>query len=210
MGIIHFETFMLAGILLNLTPGNDTVFILSRSIAQGRRAGIWSVLGISTGSMVHTLMAALGLSVIIAQSALAFQLVKYAGAAYLLYIGVRMLLDRSQLNMEGAASSEPVNTRRIYREAVLTNVLNPKVALFFLAFLPQFIDVSHRTDPLPFILLGLTFTGTGTVWCLMLAMFSAQLANRLRHNPRWGIYLNRACGIVLIGLGLKLVMPDRQ
>jgi threonine/homoserine/homoserine lactone efflux protein len=148
-GIIHFETFLIAGILLNLTPGNDTIFILSRSIAQGKKAGIMSVLGIATGSLVHTTLAALGLSVIIAKSIVAFNIIKYAGAAYLIYIGYKMLTDRSQLNTETNMAGKITDLKRIYRDAVITNVLNPKVALFFIAFLPQFIDPAFKNTILP-------------------------------------------------------------
>ena len=141
IGIQHYETFLLAGILLNLTPGNDTIYILSRTIAQGRKAGIMSVLGIATGSLVHTLFAAVGLSVIIAQSPVLFNIIKYAGAAYLFYIGIRMILSKSSvINLQ---KPEKQKYNKIYLQAVLTNVLNPKVALFFISFLPQFIDPSY-------------------------------------------------------------------
>src|SRR5258705_7521405 len=133
-GIIHFETFLIAGILLNLTPGNDTIFILTKSIAQGKKAGILSVLGIATGSLIHTTLAALGLSIIIAKSVLAFTIVKYAGAAYLLYIGLKMVIDKSKFDITIPTSGKKINAIKIYRDAVLTNVLNPKVAMFFIAF----------------------------------------------------------------------------
>ena len=133
-GIIHFETFLITGILLNLTPGNDTIFILSRSIAMGKKAGIVSVLGIATGSLIHTTLAAFGLSIIIAKSILIFDIVKYAGAAYLVYVGIKMLADRSRLNFNPEKTAR-INWKIIYRDAVLTNVLNPKVAMFFIAFL---------------------------------------------------------------------------
>ena len=138
-GIIHFETFVLTGVLLNLTPGNDTIFILSKSIAQGRKAGIMSVLGIATGSLIHTTLAALGLSIIITKSVLLFTIIKYAGAAYLLYIGYKMITDRSRLDKVITASSQKKKLLKIYRDAVLTNVLNPKVAMFFIAFLPSLL-----------------------------------------------------------------------
>lgn len=153
-GIIHFETFILAGILLNLTPGNDTVFILAKSIGQGKKAGIISALGIGTGSIFHTVLAAFGLSIIIAKSILLFNIIKFAGAAYLLYIGYKMLTDNSQLKTDGVISSSSVDYWKIYRDGIFTNVLNPKVALFFIAFLPQFIDPTFQNTILPFLTLG--------------------------------------------------------
>jgi len=208
-GIIHFETFLVTGILLNLTPGNDTIFILSKSIAQGKRAGIMSVLGIATGSLIHTTLAALGLSIIIARSLVVFTIIKYLGAAYLLYIGYKMITSRSKI--EGiSASANKINLLKIYRDAVLTNVLNPKVAMFFIAFLPQFIDPSYQNSIIPFMLLGITFTITGTTWCLVLASFSAFIVSKLRKNQKFPIYLNRICGLVLIGLGIKVALTSRK
>jgi len=209
-GIIHFETFLVAGILLNLTPGNDTIFILTKSIAQGKKAGILSVLGIATGSLIHTTLAALGLSIIIAKSVLAFTIVKYAGAAYLLYIGFRMLIDRSKFDTTIPTSAKKINALKIYRDAVLTNVLNPKVAMFFIAFLPQFINPDFQASIIPFMLLGITFTITGTIWCLILANFSSFLFLKLRNNPRFSTWLNKVCGAVLIGLGIKIALTSRK
>lgn len=164
-GIIHFTTFLMIGILLNLTPGNDTIFILSKSIGQGKKAGIMSALGIGTGSVIHTVLAALSLSIIIAKSILLFNIIKYAGAAYLLYIGYKMLTDKSQLNTNISLENKGVNYLKIYRDAIITNVLNPKVALFFIAFLPQFIDPAVRNTIVPFLILGMTFIITGMIWC---------------------------------------------
>ena len=208
-GIVHFETFLLTGIILNLTPGNDTVFILSKSLAQGRRAGIISALGIASGSVVHTLLAAFGLSMFIAKSPMLYNLVKYAGAIYLLYLGYKMIIQKAELNTNlkqliGSANS------RIYRDAIITNLLNPKVALFFIAFLPQFIHPEFRHDITPFLLLGLTFIITGTIWCMMLAIFSAAIFSRLKHNPRVAIYMNRVCGTALVLVGLKVALTDSR
>jgi len=209
-GIINFETFLLTGILLNLTPGNDTLFILSRSMAQGKRAGIMSALGIGTGSLVHTTLASFGLSIIIAQSILLFNIVKYTGAAYLVYMGIKMLIDRSRLNFNSHEIPIETNFKKIYRDAVITNILNPKVAMFFIAFLPQFIDPAFRRSVLPFLTLGITFTITGTIWCFILAIFSSAIFSGLRKNQSFSTYLNKACGIVLIGLGINIAMMSRK
>jgi RhtB (resistance to homoserine/threonine) family protein len=202
LGIQHYETFLLAGVLLNLTPGNDTIYILSRTIAQGRKAGIMSVLGIATGSLVHTIFAAVGLSVIIAKSPALFTVIKYAGAAYLFYMGIRMILSKSSIVKLDRPENEKY--KRIYWQAVLTNVLNPKVALFFISFLPQFIDPAYADHYLSFIVLGLSFTLTGTLWCLVLALFASFISTALIKNKSAGSYLTKICGFILIGLGLKV------
>jgi RhtB (resistance to homoserine/threonine) family protein len=203
-GIQHYETFLLAGILLNLTPGNDTIYILSRTIAQGRKAGIMSVLGIATGSLVHTVLAAVGLSVIISQSPALFNIIKYAGAAYLFYIGIKMILSKSSIIKLDRPEEEKY--KKIYWQAVLTNVLNPKVALFFISFLPQFIDPAYTSHYLSFIILGLSFTVTGTLWCLGLALFASIISSSFIKNTRAGNYVTRACGFVLVGLGIRVAL----
>jgi len=202
-GIHHFGLFVVAGILLNLTPGPDTVYILGRSIAQGRAAGIASALGISAGSIFHTTAAALGLSAILASSALAFGTIKLLGGAYLIFLGIKMILNRKR------ELSLPSNFRRrtkaeAFRQGVLTNVLNPKVGLFFLAFLPQFIDPASGMKVLAFLLLGLTFVSTGTIWCLIIACFASAFSERLRTNETIGLWLSRAAGALFVFLGLRL------
>lgn len=208
-GIIHFETFLITGIFLNLTPGNDTIFILSKSIGQGRKAGIVSALGIGTGSLVHTVLAAFGLSLIIARSLLLFNVIKYAGAAYLLHIGYKMLTDRSLLNTVVLNTESRTNYLEIYRDAIFTNILNPKVALFFIAFLPQFIAPSLESTIFPFLALGATFILTGTVWCLVLAFFASAIFARLKNNKRFSSWINRVCGLTLIGLGIKVAVTEK-
>jgi RhtB (resistance to homoserine/threonine) family protein len=202
-GIHDFGLFLAAGILLNLTPGPDTAYILGRSTAQGREAGIASALGICVGSIFHSCAAALGLSAILATSAVAFAAIKLLGAAYLIFLGIKMLLDRRrQLSL-------PSNFRRrttiaAFRQGVFTNVLNPKVALFFLAFLPQFIDPASNMKVFAFLMLGLTFVTTGTIWCLILAWFASAFSERLRTNETIGQWLNRAAGALFVFLGLRL------
>jgi len=202
-GIHDFGLFLAAGILLNLTPGPDTAYILGRSIAQGREAGIASALGISLGSIFHTCAAALGLSAILATSALAFGAIKLLGGAYLIFLGTKMILNRrKQLSL-------PSNFRRrttiaAFRQGVLTNLLNPKVALFFLAFLPQFIDPASNMKIPAFVMLGLTFVTTGTIWCLILAWFASVFSERLRSNERISQWLNRTAGALFVFLGVRL------
>jgi RhtB (resistance to homoserine/threonine) family protein len=204
-GIHDFGLFLAAGILLNLTPGPDTAYILGRSIAQGREAGIASALGICVGSIFHSSAAALGLSAVLATSAVAFAAIKLLGGAYLIFLGIKMLFDRRK------HLSLPANFRRrtsaaAFRQGVFTNVLNPKVALFFLAFLPQFIDPTSNMKLLAFLALGFTFVSTGTIWCLILAWFASALSERLRENETIGQWLNRAAGALFVFLGARLAI----
>jgi threonine/homoserine/homoserine lactone efflux protein len=178
-GIHDFPLFVASGVLLNLAPGPDTAYILGRSIAHGRAAGIASALGIMVGSIVHTTAAALGLSAFLATSAWAFGAIKLLGGGYLVFLGIKLILERGeQLHLPSAFRR--VDTGAAFRQGILTNVLNPKVALFFLAFLPQFIDPASSAKIPAFLALGLTFVSTGTIWCLILAWFAAaRLANGL-------------------------------
>ncbi len=202
-GIHNFGIFMVTGILLNLTPGPDTFYILGRSMAQGRGSGVASALGIGAGSLVHTLAAALGLSTIIAASATAFLAVKLAGAVYLVYLGARMLLKRtSAASIPTAFDSSGFFA--VFRQGLLTNVLNPKVALFFLAFMPQFIAPGSPSKFAAFIALGLCFVVTGTLWCLCLAWFASLLGNSLRGSSLFSSALHRMAGALFVFLGLRL------
>jgi threonine/homoserine/homoserine lactone efflux protein len=204
-GIHDYWLFVLSGILLNLTPGQDTFFILGNSLGAGRRAGIAAALGIGAGSMVHTLAAALGLSAILATSATAFTVVKLLGAAYLIYIGVRALTSRTLLN-DNVVAGDAVVARVAFRRGIVTNLLNPKVALFFLAFLPQFIDPASDRKVEAFLLLGATFITTGLTWCLVLAVAAARCREFLLNRPTMGSLLSRAAGAIFIALGLRLAL----
>lgn len=201
-GIINYEMFLLTGILLNLIPGADTMYIVGRSISQGRKAGIYSVFGIITGSLVHTLLVSFGLSLILTKSIVLFNTIKIIGVIYLVYLGIKMILDKSNISFE--ASSNKLNIRKIYIQGLLTSLTNPKVSLFFIAFLPQFIDV-NVSGPIPFIILGLTFTATGLLWCLFVAYFSSYVTKKLRGNQKLGTILNKITGTIFIYLGIKLL-----
>ena len=206
-GTQHFWLFVVSGLLLNITPGQDTLYIVTRSVAQGRAAGLWSVLGISSGSVVHTLAAAFGLSAILATSASAFTIVKLAGAAYLVYLGVKMLLERPSAAAPAAAAPPPHESAwAIYRAAVLTNVLNPKVALFFLAFLPQVVAPDAGSRVAAFLFLGGVFVFNGTLWCLVLVLGASALSSRLRRNASGARRLRQATGAVFVGLGARLAL----
>jgi threonine/homoserine/homoserine lactone efflux protein len=202
-GIHDFGLFLATGILLNLAPGPDTAYILCRGIAQGRSAGIASALGITVGSIFHTCAAALGLSAILAASAWAFGAVKIIGGGYLVFLGLKMLLERrAQLNLP--SDFHRSTAMAAFRQGILTNILNPKVALFFLAFLPQFIDPGSNAKVAAFITLGLAFVITGTIWCLVLAFFASAFSERLRANQTVAMVLNRTVGALFVFLGLRL------
>jgi threonine/homoserine/homoserine lactone efflux protein len=199
-GITNLWAFVAAGFLLNVTPEPDTFYILGRSNAQGRAAGLLSALGISLGSMGHTLLAAFGLSAILATSATAFLLVKLLGAGYLMWLGVKML--KSGGGVAALPAPSAADGWRVLREACLTNLFNPKVALFFLAFLPQF--VKPGAGAASFVILGFSFVATGLVWCCGLALLAAGLGAWLRQSgvSRW---LDRVCGGLFVALGVNLL-----
>jgi len=206
-GIHDYGLFVLAGVLLNLTPGQDTFYILGSSIARGRRVGVASALGICSGCIVHTLAAAAGLSAILATSATAFAVVKLAGAAYLVYLGVRFVLARDPAVLPTASAASDAG--KAFRQGVVTNVLNPKVALFFLAFLPQFFDHESPAKIAAFVALGLTFVATGTAWCLFLALAAASVRRFFAGHPKAYVRLSQAAGALFVVLGIRLAVAER-
>jgi RhtB (resistance to homoserine/threonine) family protein len=204
LGIHHYWLFIATAILLVITPGQDTFFILGRSLAAGRSAGIAAALGITTGSVIHTFAAALGLSALLATSQYAFTVVKFAGAAYLVYIGIRALLTRTN-GLPGDDPRDAADDRwSAFRQGVLTNVLNPKVALFFLALMPQFIAADSPDKVLAFLALGFTFMTLGVFWCVVLAVAAAKLRGAFLRRPSMANVLNKVAGAMFIALGLKL------
>lgn len=202
LGTEHFLLFVASGLLLNITPGQDTFYIIGRTIAQGRSAGFVSVAGITSGALVHTLLAAFGLSAILATSASAFLIIKTAGALYLTYLGLRMLLSREAT--EGFATCARESNARIYRAAFLTNLLNPKVALFFIAFLPQFVAPTADSRVVTFLFLGFVFVFNGTLWCLLLVAGASYLGRRLTARAKSVTVARRAAGALFVALGMKL------
>lgn len=200
-GIENFVLFLAAAAMLNLTPGQDSMYIVGQSLARGRAAGVWSAFGISAGSVVHTFAAAFGLSAILATSATAFELVKWAGAAYLVYLGVRMIFERVDRAVLAPADLPRASA---FRRGVTTNVLNPKVAVFFLAFLPQFVSPHAPSTGVALLILGITFVCTGTIWGLILALAAARLSARARSNPVILRWIRGVAGALFIGLGVRL------
>lgn len=210
LGIHELWLFVVSGLLLNVTPGPDTAYIVGRSVQLGWRGGATAVLGISTGCLVHVFAAAIGLSAVLAASSAAFTLVKWAGAAYLCYIGMKMLLSRARAPAdEAVTASNAISLRQVFLQGSLTNVLNPKVALFFLAFLPQFVAVDSPHKTAAFLLLGLIFIFNGTLWCLGVAAFAANAAGRIRQSGRALGWINRALGGLFVYLGVRVAMFAR-
>ncbi|MFM6990352.1 MAG: LysE family translocator [Rhodoferax sp.] len=211
MPIDQLLLFIAAGLMLNLTPGPDVLYIVSHALRSGVRAGMVAALGITAGCFVHIFAAAVGVSALMAASATAFSLLKWAGAAYLVYLGLRMLKPGAATSADlGAQVSGAQNPAQSYRTVFLrgfwTNALNPKVALFFLAFVPQFIAPDMDNKPLAFFLLGLLFN-LNALWVnFAWAALAARLARgsaRVRHSMRW---LDRLAGALFVGFGIKLAL----
>ena len=207
LGIQDLWLFVLSGLLLNVTPGPDTAYIVGRSVQMGWRGGAAAALGISTGCLVHVFAAALGLSALLAASSAAFTAVKWLGAAYLCFMGLRMLLSHPAAPLADAvARGGAVPLRKIFWQGTLTNVLNPKVALFFLAFLPQFVAAEAPHKAVAFVALGLIFIFNGTLWCLGVAAFSAHAAGRVRQSGRLLLWIDRALGGLFVYLGVRIAL----
>jgi threonine/homoserine/homoserine lactone efflux protein len=210
LGTENLGMFIAAGLLLNITPGADMLFIASRSAAQGPRAGIVAALGIGAGCLVHILGAALGLSVVLATSALAFTVVKYAGAAYLIYLGIASFLSIGAGNRVAAGDAAPLAPARIFRQAMLINALNPKVALFFMALLPQFVSPAASHPSLAFLFLGAVFNFNGTVVNVAFALLSSQIAVRFRQSAVLARLCKAAAALLFVGLGIRLAMTAQK
>ena len=211
LGIHSLWLFVLSGVLLNITPGPDTAYIVGRSVQIGWRGGVAAALGISAGCLVHVFAAAIGLSALLAASSVAFTAIKWIGAAYLIYTGIRMLLAPAPSPAtENITVARVTTLRQVFWQGALTNALNPKVALFFLAFLPQFVDAEAPGKAAAFIVLGLIFIGTGTLWGLGVAAFAAKAAGRIRQSGRALLWLNRALGAMFVGLGVRVAMMQAR
>jgi threonine/homoserine/homoserine lactone efflux protein len=220
LGIVHLGFFCVAVLLLNLTPGPDTAFIVGQSVAHGRRAGLMSVLGISAGCVVHTLAIALGLSALLAASTNAFLVVKLVGAAYLVYLGVRMIIatgrhgrSASLAARSGADKPAPVgkrrSNRRTFMQGFITNVTNPKVVLFFLSLFPQFVSAGSAHKGLAFAVLGAILIVISTVYNGAVAWVAGSITKRMKSAPRAQAWLERSVGAMFIALGARIALTDR-
>ena len=214
-GIHHWPLFIGAGLLLNLTPGADMALVVRCAAAQGWRAGAAAALGVGAGCWVHTAAAALGLSALLAGSSTAFALLRWVGAAYLVWLGISLLRSPAAAAASAVAVAGPADRAvagwRVFRQGFLTNALNPKVALFFRAFVPQVITAGAPHKALAFIVLGTVFVLNSTLVNLAIAGLAAALGQRLAGRPaarRIGRWLNRGVGAVFIALGLRLALGE--
>ena len=203
-----FALFITVSWALILVPGPDMLYVITRGMTHGRRAGMLSAIGVVCGILVHTLAAALGLTVIFQTSALAFLIVKYVGAVYLVYLGIKAWREKSVISLQ--VSSSTANSQRLFWQGVLSNVLNPKIAIFFLAFLPQFVDRGSSQVTLQLIALGLTFAFLGLLFLLVVGYSSGTIGSWITHRPQYTQFLGRVSGGILIALGVRLALTERQ
>lgn len=210
LGIHDLPVFIVSGLLLNILPGPDSLLIMTRSATQGWRAGSAAAIGIGAGTCVHILAAALGLSAVLATSGAAFTAVKLVGAAYILWMALGLLRSKKQEDQVQALALPRLPYRKIFAQGFLTNVLNPKVALFFLAFVPQFIAASAPNKALAFIVLGCIFNLNGMLWCNALSLFTARASARLKLDPVVSLWLKRVTGSLFVWLGVKLALSKQS
>lgn len=207
LGIHDLALFIVSGLLLNITPGQDVAFIVSRGASHGWKRGAIAALGVCAGCFVHVFSAALGLSAILATSATAFIVVKLAGAAYLLWIGATMILGSSAAP-EKQVEYLRISKRRVFTQGFLTNALNPKVALFFLAFLPQFVAAEAPSKPLALFILGVIFTINAAGVNLVYAWTASRVSALFNGGGRYAKWLKRVAGTLFIGLGIRLALAE--
>ncbi len=203
-GVTDLGLFIIAGLILNITPGVDLLYITNRSVVQGKKAGVIAALGIGAGCIVHVLAATLGLSMILVSSSLAFTFIKFLGAAYLIYLGITTLLNLKTDSKHSRPSLSKLSHGKIFRQAILVNVLNPKVALFFMALLPQFVSPGAEHPALAFLFLGLVFNVNGTLVNILFALSASVLAAKIKSSTMFSRYLKSLVGTLFIVLGIRL------
>lgn len=209
LGIENIGSFIISAIIVVTTPGIDTIMVLTRSISKGKTAGLYSALGVSLGLVFHTCAVTFGLSLIIAKSAIAFSLIKYLGAGYLIYIGTKALLAKSEQTEIKPTEIKIEGSKKMFLTAFISDVLNPKIAIFFLAFLPQFIKTSEINNPIPYLLLGSIMFFITLIWCSFLALMGSKVAILFNRNKNAEKWMNKTSGFVFILLGLKVAMTKK-
>ena len=208
LDLASLALFMTATLALNLAPGPDMLYVSTRSLTQGRRAGVISALGIAAGSVVHTVAIASGLAALLRAMPLAYEIVRFAGAAYLIWLGVQAL--RGKAGPTSAESLDRASEWTVFRQGAVTNLLNPKVALFFLAFLPQFVDSQHGSVALQIVVLGCLFNASGTLVNIGVAYLAASAGRWLGTRGHAERIFRWLTASVFIGLGLRLALGDRK
>jgi len=203
--ITDIYLFILAGLLLNITPGVDLLYVLNKSISKGFNAGIVAALGISTGCLFHVFLVVLGLSALLEASPSAFLLIKYIGALYLLYLGLSMFFNSKNKTKEENDTSA-LNYKKIYYSGILINILNPKVALFFITFLPQFININASDKSMGLLILGLTFIAVGIIVSSIIVYMACKISNKFTYKTSFVKYIKKLVGTLFIGFGIKLAL----
>ena len=199
----HLTLYVVASLALILTPGQDMIYVIGRSLAQGRVAGLCSAIGVIIGILVHTALAAVGVGAILQASETLFTTLKLAGAAYLVYLGVRMVLTR-EVEIDTRGGADGASRLRLVLQGVLSNVTNPKIILFFFAFLPQFVDPASAHPTRDLVALGVLYALLGLPVKCGVALIAARLSERMRRKPALLAWMNRACGVLLVALGVRL------
>lgn len=208
ISLAQLALFSVASLALIFTPGPDIIYVMTRGMAQGRGSALAAAAGFAVGNFVHTFFAIVGLSALLMSSATAFQLVKYAGALYLIYLGIRMIRSSAELSADDKVP--PLRYGIIFRQSILANVLNPKVALFFLAFFPQFVDPSRGNVSAQMLILGTLFVLLTMIGFGIVGLFSGLMGSWLRTKPAVGDRVGRGAGGILVLLGLRLAWPESR
>lgn len=208
MNLYSVGTFMLTSLLLLATPGPDMLAMLGRGISQGKQAAILTVVGYALGDMIHTIFAVIGLSAVIYSSAILFQIVKYIGALYLIYLGIQIIWHKRQFKL--ASKSRKIKNSTILKESILSSVLNPKTTLFFLAFLPQFIDMNAGNVQIQMLALGAIFMVLGILAYFPLAYFSGIIGTWIQTRKAIADKLHLITGSIFIGLGIRIALPAKS
>lgn len=205
--IQNLPLFIASSIIFIMTPGLDTIFVVNKSITESKKSGLISAAGISLGVMFHTLLASLGLSIILAKSVLAFSIIKYVGASYLIYLGTKAIIQKNNIleSVQTMHVSES-KTSKVFLMAMLTNVLNPKVALFFLAFFPQFVKTNSGREFLAFFILGSLYAILSLIWLTLLSIFISNFSNKIRSSTKAQNLIQKLSGMAFIILGIKIAM----
>ena len=204
----NFALFFAASWILIITPGPDMIYVITRGVSQGRKAGVISAIGVTLGILVHTIFAAFGLAIVLKTSAMAFLAVKFAGAGYLVYLGAKAIKDKTSFTFNNNKPQASIST--VFVQGILSNVLNPKIALFFLAFLPQFISPKYGNASIQMAFLGLTFALFGVVFLVLLGYFSGSIGSWLSRKHNLAEKIRWFTGSILVLLGFRLAFMDRR
>jgi threonine/homoserine/homoserine lactone efflux protein len=202
-----FALFVGVSWALIISPGPDMIYVITRGMAHGRKAGVLSAIGVVCGILVHTTAAAFGLTLLLQTSAIAFLLVKFIGAAYLVFLGIKAWREKTTFHLQ--ASAPVAKSSTLFWQGVLSNVLNPKIAIFFLAFLPQFVDKGSSHVTLQMVILGITFACFGLCFLLVVGYSSGTIGRWLTYRPQYAQFFQRLAGGILIGLGIRLAFTEK-